>query len=351
MRKIGDAVRLGHLAARRNRKIGLRSFAVGLHYPYGGSSTPVDINNRKVFPPFAALRAFEAVGRLGGIRRAASALALDHAVVSRHLRSLEEWVGTPLVDRSGGRIVLTPLGQNYHAQVSAAFMDIAQATAGLMEVETSRRLVVSCVPGFCTVWLASAIDAFQQANPAIGIEVCPTETTPDLNRMEADIDIRYEVGFDASNVAHGLRGSSLVLAPTFPVASPGYLASVGPMSTPESLLDTELLHEESFKDWTEWFQAHGVDWEERIDGTRLWHAHLAVESARRGRGIALANAFLVGEDLVTGKLVDVRSRMISEPPPLAGDYVFYSRVDRWNAPSVARLRKWLTTRAEMALAA
>ena len=55
--------------------------------------------DRKALPPFATLRAFEAVGTLRGIRRAAQALKLDHAVVSRHIRSLEEWAGVRLVER------------------------------------------------------------------------------------------------------------------------------------------------------------------------------------------------------------------------------------------------------------
>ncbi len=42
-------------------------------------------------PSFGSLKAFELIGRLGGIRKAAIALGVDHAAVSRHLKSLEEW--------------------------------------------------------------------------------------------------------------------------------------------------------------------------------------------------------------------------------------------------------------------
>ncbi|MBK6491325.1 MAG: LysR family transcriptional regulator [Sphingomonadales bacterium] len=59
----------------------------------------------------AALRAFEAVGRLGGVRRAAKELSIDHAVVSRHVRSLEAWVGIPLVVRNQLGYDLTELGE------------------------------------------------------------------------------------------------------------------------------------------------------------------------------------------------------------------------------------------------
>src|SRR6185369_1644971 len=48
-------------------------------------------SSSKTLPPLARLRAFEAVGRLSGIRKAAQELCVDHAVICRHLRSLEEW--------------------------------------------------------------------------------------------------------------------------------------------------------------------------------------------------------------------------------------------------------------------
>ena len=63
---------------------------------------------RNAIPPFAALRAFDAIARLGGVRKAAEMLSLDHAVVSRHLRAIEAWTGTTLIasgpfDRSNGQ--------------------------------------------------------------------------------------------------------------------------------------------------------------------------------------------------------------------------------------------------------
>ena len=86
------------------------------------------LSNRKAIPPFAALRAFEAVGRVGGVRKAAAELRVDHAVVSRHLRFLEGWLGTTLFDRAGPTLQLTLSGEEYHRKVSAAINDIARAT-------------------------------------------------------------------------------------------------------------------------------------------------------------------------------------------------------------------------------
>jgi DNA-binding transcriptional LysR family regulator len=68
----------------------------------------------------------------------------------------------------------------------------------------------------------------------------------------------------------------------------------------------------------------------------LWHAPLAIEAALRGQGVALANDFIVGDELATGELVEViRSNVKLEP------YSFVTRSDRWGQPDIARFRSWL----------
>jgi len=90
------------------------------------------VANPKDYPPLAVLRAFEAVGRLHGIRRAAKELTVDHAVVSRHIRSLDAWVGAQLLTRNAKGYSLTELGSTYHEQISSALGAIASATSMLM---------------------------------------------------------------------------------------------------------------------------------------------------------------------------------------------------------------------------
>src|SRR3954462_4644258 len=104
--------------------------------------------NSRGIPPLPAIRAFEAVGRLGGIRRAAVSLKLDHSVVSRHLRQLEDWLGTALFHRSGGQVHLTEVGARYHGRIAAALAELVLATAELQDKEEQKKILVWCVPGF-----------------------------------------------------------------------------------------------------------------------------------------------------------------------------------------------------------
>ena len=52
-------------------------------------------------PPLAALRAFASYAEHANIAKAVVALNVSHAAISQQLRSLEEYLGTPLLDRSG----------------------------------------------------------------------------------------------------------------------------------------------------------------------------------------------------------------------------------------------------------
>ncbi|WP_083770892.1 LysR substrate-binding domain-containing protein [Phenylobacterium zucineum] len=296
----------------------------------------------RAMPPFAALRAFEAVGALGGIRRAAQELGVDHAAVSRHIRFLEDWAGVPLIDRpQGGR--LTPEGQRFHQRIAAALEEIVSASAELTRRGHERRLLVWCVPGFAYRWLNARLADFSASHPDFDLEIRPTDHAPDLARHEADADIRYVHDYDPPQPAD-VETMEIARPPVIPVGSPDLVASLGPPVSPQRFLDGPLLHEEGDGEWRAWLAGNGVEVPDRLPGPRLWHAHLTIDAARRGQGIALTNPFLAGEDLAAGNLrivplvegaADVR----------LGAYVFRTRRDRWRTPAVIAFRRWLEREA------
>jgi DNA-binding transcriptional LysR family regulator len=83
-------------------------------------------------PQLEELRAFCTAVDLGGIGRAAQRLHLSQPAVSRRLKSLEEVVGTPLLERSSRGVAMTAAGERLytHARRIAAEMD---ELTGLLE--------------------------------------------------------------------------------------------------------------------------------------------------------------------------------------------------------------------------
>jgi LysR family glycine cleavage system transcriptional activator len=298
-------------------------------------------DDRKALPAFATLRAFEAVGTLRGIRRAAQALHLDHAVVSRHVRSLEEWAGVRLVERVRGNITLTEHGVRFHGKIAAALLAISDATAELLNSAHEQRLHIWCVPGFASQWLTGRLATFQAANPGVEIELHPTDHSPDFNRYEADIDIRYIPGAElvsAAFVRGGVRKFELARPPVYAVTSAKYACTLGTVASANELVGASLLHEENDSQCRAWFAAQGVDIAGTIRGPRMWHADVAIEAARRGQGIALANPFLLGDDFETGRLINV---LPNAADVTLGAYVLAARADSWHSPCVARFRRWI----------
>ncbi len=299
------------------------------------------LDNRKSVPPFAALKAFEAFGRLGGIRKAAQALAVDHAVVSRHLRALEAWVATPLIDRSSNASWLTADGAAYHAKISAALADIAMATESLFKRD-EQQLQIWCVPGFAYHWLNKRLKDFRRQHPEIDLELRPTDHNPDFASNEADGDIRFIRADAPLRLPKTIRFMEVARPELYPVASPSCAAELeGRLQTITDLANAPLLHEEDQEEWRMWLAGQGVEVSGRLPGPRLWHAHLALDAARDGQGIALTNDYLASDDLAAGRLVKIRPALDELKSLDGGAYTFLAREDRWTSPAIVSFRHWL----------
>jgi LysR family transcriptional regulator, glycine cleavage system transcriptional activator len=298
---------------------------------------------RSKLPPFAALRAFEAVGALGGIRRAAAELAIDHAAISRHLRTLEQWTGTALVERGaglGGR--LTPQGQVYHRHVVRALADLANATSDLQFQGSDAHLRVWCMPGLASQWLVGRIGGFLSNHPELSLEVQPSEAFPDFDAQQADAHIHYMIDGQTPVLPDRLRSTLIARPRILAVATRAYLAATPQVRTPEDLLGHTLLHEADDGQWRRWMMHMGVEPPAELRGPRFWQGHLTLGAARRGQGIALANMLLVEEDLAEGRLVELGGAELGNWGPVhLGTYHFIARADGWRGRAIVDFRDWL----------
>jgi LysR family transcriptional regulator, glycine cleavage system transcriptional activator len=283
-------------------------------------------------PSLIALRAFEAVGRTGSVRAAGDELAVSHTVVSRHLQNLQKSLGVTLVRGEGRGVTLTEAGLAFHAQISQAFDIIARATMSVRPA-TSPTLNIWCIPGIANRLLLSRLPELTGPPRNWDVNLQPTLSHPDLVRAEADAEIVYADVVDSRDV---LMAEALVRPRVFPVASPAYLARYPAITGLVDLSKIALIHEESTEQWERWFELAGVFDLPPLRGQRLWHAHLAIEAARLGHGVALANDVLVADDLRSGALVEVLPSSV-----YMETYQLVALRKRWDDPAIAALRDWL----------
>ena len=106
-------------------------------------------------PPLAALRVFEAVGRLRSFRKASEELCISQSAVSYHIKNLEEEVGVKLFNRHARGIAFTTNGESYWSAVRDAFGVIEKATAGIRPPSGVQVVRLSVLPSFATGWLVA----------------------------------------------------------------------------------------------------------------------------------------------------------------------------------------------------
>lgn len=247
-------------------------------------------------PSLNALKAFEAAARHESFTDAAGELFVTHAAISRHIRDLEEWLGTELFNRTGRGVELTDAGRRYGARLTPLFDQLADATREAAAVGNVRQLNVSVEPAFASRWLVARLGRFQELHPDIELAIDPTNRLADFHGGDADLGIRYGDGGWEGVEAVRLTGVLI-----FPVCAPSLIAGA-PDLKPQDLSRYNLLHEQRKQWWADWLAAAGITGVEDWRGT-LFHNHLAIEAAESGQGFALGDQILCTDALLEGWLV------------------------------------------------
>ncbi len=284
------------------------------------------------WPGLTALRAFEASARLGSYRKAAVELHLDHTVVGKHVRKLEAELNVRLLETTPSGTALTAAGKDYYREIADALDTIGTATERLLEPNLPTTLHIACSPGIGMCWLAPRIGGFLESSPDVEITLRPTSRAPNLVGGEADVDIRST----EASATPGTTQLELCRPRMYPVASPDFLAARPAVKQIEQLPELPLCHEETHQYWLLWLRAAGLEIDQAPGGPRYWSAALALDAARFGHGVAIANDYIAAEDLEAGRLVEVLPTSVYVYP-----YVFTARRQRWREPVVARFRQWL----------
>ena len=262
-------------------------------------------------PPLAALRAFAAFAERGTLVGAGGTLGVSHAAVSQQIRSLEDHLGLPLVDRTGRKLELTEAGAV-----------LAQACSD------ARAVHVSTTPTFAASWLMPRLPAFQADHPGIKLLIDPTPKLAELSPGGIDLAIRYGVGPWGRYDCQMLLESPIVV-----VAAPSLIAG-RPVGTPTDLACLPWLEELGTTESTTWLHRHGVE-QGAVGAYMQMPGNLVLDAARGGQGIAVTVRAFVAADIAEGRLV----QLFEEPQAGAG----YHLVTRAGVmrPGLRTFVRWL----------
>lgn len=163
------------------------------------------------------LRYFETVAELGHVGQAAAALGRSQPALTKCIQRLEQVIGSPLFERAGRGIRLTPVGEVLLArcrllrtaseQVLREVRDFAQGSAGQVALGTGPIAADHLVPELCRAVLADA--------PQVRIDVAvgtSWELRAQLRQGKLDLLVGLAVDGDPDLVSHALVDDVVVVA-------------------------------------------------------------------------------------------------------------------------------------------
>jgi DNA-binding transcriptional LysR family regulator len=266
-------------------------------------------------PPLRAVRAFEAIARLGGISAAANELMISPSAVSHQLKTLEAFLQMPLTERQGRNLVLRSEGREYYRSIRSAFNVLRQATEHVREQSASRQVTISLIPLFGMGWFIPRLRGFLRENPDIDINVVYANHRNYLSDA-ADLSIRFGVGQWT-----GYRSEKLMSGQMVPVCSRAFSKLHGLLDTPDQLATLPLLHDEERNTWMQWL--------------------LTLAAVQAGLGCALMREPLIAQYLESGELI----KMFDLPIDDGRDYYLCARLDSELSQEGENLRQWLRREA------
>lgn len=252
--------------------------------------------------PLNALRAFDAVGQHLSFTAGANALHVSQSALSRHVISLEELLGKQLLERRPHRLALTAAGEALLPVVQKSFDRLEQVLNTIREgSRASRTLRIHMPPSLLNHLALPMLRDFREEFPDILIDVSSSHVTG-LPAQDLDVAVVY----DRPNVDDKVTDLLWMVRVT-PVCSPELARQHQGKSLSQFLADNALLHVKLEGEprgllWTNFARQCGL----ALDtgrGLAFDTAISAVQFARSGAGVALADLDMFAADLASGELV------------------------------------------------
>lgn len=122
---------------------------------------------------FKRIDSYLAVCRTGSISRAAAVLSLGQAVVSKHIRALEDELGVQLFHRDGRGTTLTQSGEIFreHACEMIASLDLARERIESTRTNPSGEIALALPPSVGLVLTVPLVSRFKREFPNVRLKI------------------------------------------------------------------------------------------------------------------------------------------------------------------------------------
>ena len=283
-------------------------------------------------PPLNHLRAFEAAVRHESFTKAAEELNVTQGAISRHIRSLEEYLGFEMFQRENNNLHVALEIREFAAALTRAFDQINRASQTLQQSKRRTVLTVRGYTNFLVRWLIPRLPQFQTAHPTFEIRLSAGREEADFSRDDVDMDIRYGTGRWPSLHADPLFSVEMV-----PVCSPSLIEKLD-MGQPDDVLKATVYHSFSRKqEWAKWFALVSDKPFKPAAEVFTEDPAVAEQCVIAGMGMGISQRHYITGEVAAGRLV------VPFDVPLQTDAAFYlvCPPEHLNLPKNAAFREWI----------
>jgi len=282
-------------------------------------------------PPLNAIRCYAAVVREGGVTAAAGALGITQSAASRHVATLERYLGVPLTERRGRGAEPTDAGRAFAQSVSDA-LETIDFTARRMRtpITTTRLTVRTSLPSFAYGVLVPRLQDFVAVAPGTEVDLV-TSLSPPTRDDGFDVlvtrDIRLRPEHDHWHI---LNEQAVLVAPpgTFEIAT----------DPARAIASLPLLSVSSRPDLVpRWAAALGMPLQSLHIGPAFPHTFMALQAVATGLGMLVVPDILAAAS-ASGSLIVVPGSRV----PTGMDYVAYVGRAAERHDAAAAFCRWLT---------
>ncbi len=291
-------------------------------------------------PELLHLRALSAVAEWRSYRRAALALNLSPSALSQAVRTLEQAVGVPLLQRTTRSVAPTEAGAQLLAELRPllAGLDAALAGVGAFRAEVRGTLRLNVPRSAATLWLEPLLADFLRTHAGIQVEVASQDGLVDIVQAGFDAGVRFPESLPRGMVA-------LPVGPRQRFVVVGAPALARP-SVPPELAQLPCIRQRfpsgSLLRWD--FRRGDTVWAIEVTGPlTVDDQRLALRAALDGVGWAYVYEALAEPALADGRLVEA----LAEWRPDEEGFQLYYPGRRQVSPALRAFIDWLRARGEI----
>ncbi|MAW34348.1 MAG: LysR family transcriptional regulator [Proteobacteria bacterium] len=255
------------------------------------------------------MQVFTRIVESGSFSAVAKEMNMLQPTVSKHMNALENILGVRLLNRTTRKLSITDSGKEYYQRAKRILDEVQEMDAEITNLQNSPTgtLRVSAPAAFGRRYLIPLVFEFRKQFPDLAIDLSLKDRYVDVVQEGVDVAIRMGELEDSSLIARHVGSFARMC-----VASPDYISSHGNPRAPDDLKKHNCITY-SYNTYT--YFSSSNDWNfgtskkpelVRVFGDFKANSAFAIRSAARdGIGVANLPAFLLSDDLESGRLLHI----------------------------------------------